>query len=30
LEKELERKEGEEWVKIAHVPNKYINFMRIE
>jgi hypothetical protein len=24
LEKELERKEGEEWVKIAHVPNKYI------
>jgi Leucine-rich repeat (LRR) protein len=24
LEKELERKEGEEWVKIVHVPNKYI------
>jgi Leucine-rich repeat (LRR) protein len=28
LEKELERKEGEEWVKIAHVPNKYIGFNR--
>jgi hypothetical protein len=24
LEKELERKEGEEWAKIAHVPNIYI------
>jgi len=26
LEKELERKE-EEWVKISHVPNKYIGWM---
>ncbi|XP_062173946.1 putative disease resistance protein At3g14460 [Alnus glutinosa] len=30
LDNELERKEGEEWVKIAHVPNKYIKFRRIE
>jgi hypothetical protein len=28
LEKELERKEGEEWVKIAHVPYKDIGLMR--